>query len=109
MTVRPDLNAAPRTAVNHAPLTPVSFLARTAEVHPERVAVRYGALTRSYEELRARCARLASALERRGVGPGDCVAVMAPNIPALLEAHFGVPQCGARAECDQHPPGPRDD
>jgi fatty-acyl-CoA synthase len=80
---------------NYAPLTPLSFLARTAAVFPQRLACVHGDLRFSYAELYARCRRLASALRGRGVGVGDTVAVMAPNVPAMLEAHYGVPMCGA--------------
>src|SRR5690349_13275267 len=80
---------------NHAPLTPLSFLLRTAAVYPDRTAVVHGRQRHSYRELLERSLRLASALQRRGIGPGDTVAAMLPNIPAMLEAHHGVPLCGA--------------
>ena len=85
----------PRNAANHVPLTPVSFLERSAAVYPDKVAVRHGDLAFTYREFAQRARRFASALARRGVGPGDTVAVLAPNIPALLEAHFAVPALGA--------------
>ncbi|MFZ1426628.1 MAG: acyl-CoA synthetase [Geminicoccaceae bacterium] len=84
-----------RNEANHAPLTPLSFLLRTAAVYPDRVAVVHGRQRYSYRELLERSLRLASALQRRGIGPGDTVAAMLPNIPAMLEAHHGVPMCGA--------------
>ena len=84
-----------RTPANHAPLTPLGFLERTAQVHPDRIAVVHGAVRRTWAETEARCRRLAGALAARGIGKGDTVAVMAPNIPALFEAHFGVPMTGA--------------
>ena len=84
-----------RNEANHAPLTPLSFLLRTAAVYPTRLAVVHGRERRTYAELLTRCRRLASALERRGIRPGDTVAAMLPNIPAMLEAHHGVPMCGA--------------
>ena len=84
-----------RTAANYAPLTPVSFLRRAAVVHPDRPAVVHGDRTYSYREFHERACRLASALAARGVGPGDTVAVLAANVPALLEAHYGVPMLGA--------------
>ncbi|MEO5765343.1 MAG: acyl-CoA synthetase [Casimicrobiaceae bacterium] len=84
-----------RCPANHVPLTPVDFLARSALVWPDRIAVRHGALSYTYAEFAARCRRLASALARHGVGRGDTVAVMAPNVPALLEAHYAVPALGA--------------
>jgi len=84
-----------RTPANFRPLTPLTFLDRAADTFPERVAVRYGQLARTYRALRERCHRLAAGLAARGVQPGDTVAVMAPNIPELLEAHYGVPLAGA--------------
>ncbi|MHA1114078.1 MAG: AMP-binding protein, partial [Alphaproteobacteria bacterium] len=80
---------------NHAPLSPLYFLERAAAVHTDRVAVVHGDERRSWAETHRRCLRLASALARRGVGPGDTVAVMAPNVPAAFEAHFSVPMTGA--------------
>ncbi|MFL5331936.1 MAG: acyl-CoA synthetase [Geminicoccaceae bacterium] len=84
-----------RNAANYAPLTPLSFLIRTAAVYPERIATVHGGQRRTYRELLERSLRLASALERRGIRPGDTVAAMLPNIPEMLEAHHGVPMCGA--------------
>ncbi|MBV8119354.1 MAG: acyl-CoA synthetase [Alphaproteobacteria bacterium] len=84
-----------RVAANFAALTPLSFLARAAAVYPDKLAVIDGDARYSYGEIYARCRRLADALQRRGIGPGDTVAVLAPNIPALLEAHYGVPMAGA--------------
>jgi 3-(methylthio)propionyl---CoA ligase len=84
-----------RVGANYVPLTPLSFLARAATVYPEKPAVIHGEQTFSYAQLYARCRRLASALRRRGIGLGDTVAIMAPNVPALLEAHYGVPMAGA--------------
>jgi len=82
-------------AANLVPLSPVSFLERSAFVWPDKVAVRHGRLAYTYREFDARCRRLASALARRGVARGDTVAVMAPNVPAMLEAHYAVPALGA--------------
>jgi len=82
-------------AANHVPLSPISFLRRAAEAYPGKVAVIHGEQRRSYAELFDRCRRLASALSLAGVGKGDTVAVMAPNGPELLEAHYGVPALGA--------------
>jgi 3-(methylthio)propionyl---CoA ligase len=84
-----------RNPANHAPLTPLSFIERSAYVYPERVALVHGAQRYSWKETYQRCRRLASALARRGIGKGDTLAVMLPNIPAMYEAHFGVPMCGA--------------
>ncbi len=84
-----------KNSANFAALSPLSFLSRTARVYPAHTAVIYGEERYSWAEAYARCRRLASALHRRGVGVGDTVAVMAPNIPALFEAHFGVAMTGA--------------
>ena len=84
-----------RNDANYVPLTPLSFLRRAAAVFPERTAWIHGSRHASYAEFYARCRRLASALAKRGVGPGDTVAIMSPNTPAMLEAHYGVPMCGA--------------
>ncbi|HSH42806.1 MAG TPA: AMP-binding protein, partial [Arenicellales bacterium] len=85
----------PKTPANYTPLSPLNLLRRTASVYPERTAVVHDDLRRSWSETYERCRRLAGALRARGVGPGDTVSVLAPNIPALLEAHFGVPMTGA--------------
>ena len=87
--------ALPRTEANFAPLSPLSFIERTAEVYPDRLAVVHGDLRRSWRELYTRCRWLASALSRRGVRKGDTVAVMLPNTPPMIEAHFGIPATGA--------------
>ena len=84
-----------KNPANFAPLTPLSFLERTADVYPQRIAWIHGGRQTSYADFRARCRRFASALARRGVRPGDTVTVMAPNVPAALEAHYGVPMAGA--------------
>lgn len=84
-----------RNSANYAALTPLTFLERAATVHPGRPALLHGDLRQSWAQTYARCRRLASALARRGIGTGDTVAVMAPNVPALYEAHFGVPMAGA--------------
>jgi fatty-acyl-CoA synthase len=84
-----------RSAANFRPMTPLHFLKRSAEVYPQKVAVAHGQTTFSYAEFYSRCRRFASALVRRGIGRGDTVSVMAPNVPALLEAHFAVPMAGA--------------
>jgi fatty-acyl-CoA synthase len=83
-----------RVPANFAPLTPLGFLDRAAAVYPDKTAVIHGARRYNYREFAERCRRLASALRARGVGLGDTVAVMAPNVPALLEAHYGVPMAG---------------
>ena len=84
-----------RCPANHQPLTPLLFLERAGAVFPDRTAVVHGPLRRSYRELRDRCRRLASALARRGIGRGDVAAALLPNIPELVEAHYGVPMAGA--------------
>jgi len=84
-----------KTAANHAPLSPLGFLARAAEVYPDRPSVVHGALRYTWRETAERCRRLASALAKRGVGRGDTVAAMLPNTPPMVEAHFGVPMTGA--------------
>ena len=84
-----------RTAANFAPETPLTFLAWAAQVYPDKTAVVHGQKRFTYREFDQRCRRLASALQRRGIAVGDTVAVMSPNAPAMLEAHFGVPMAGA--------------
>jgi len=84
-----------RNPANYAPLTPLGFLERTAAVFPDHPAVVYGAQRRSYAEFYARSRRLAAALSARGIGLGDTVSAMLPNVPAMLEAHYGVPMIGA--------------
>lgn len=92
MFEQPELS---KTAANHVALSPVSALKRTARVHPERTAFIYGDLRRSWGNVAARCRRLASALKARGVGKGDTVALLAPNIPEAMECALGVPMIGA--------------
>ncbi|WP_347249321.1 acyl-CoA synthetase [Zoogloea sp.] len=84
-----------KCAANHVPLSPLSFLERTAQIYPNRPSVIHGARRFTWRETYARCRRLASALTARGIGRGDTVAVMLPNVPAMVEAHFGVPMTGA--------------
>jgi fatty-acyl-CoA synthase len=84
-----------RNPANFQPLTPLAFLQRCAEVFPGHTAVIHGAQKSSYAEFYARARRLASALAQRGISPGDTVAVMLANTPAMLEAHYGVPMAGA--------------
>jgi 3-(methylthio)propionyl---CoA ligase len=89
-----DAALRPRAA-NYLPLTPLSFLMRTAAVYPHKTAVIDGERHYSYAEFQERCVRLGSALCRAGIVAGDTVSVMAPNCTAMLEAHFGVPMAGA--------------
>jgi fatty-acyl-CoA synthase len=89
-----DQDLGPNEA-NYAPLSPLSFIERTAEVYPHRLAVVHGDLRRNWLEVFTRCRQLASALEKAGIGKGDTVAVMLPNTPPMVEAHFGIPVTGA--------------
>ena len=84
-----------KNAANFTPLTPLSFIERTARVFPDYTAVIHGEIRRSWAETYQRCIKLASALHNRGIKKGDTVAMMLPNVPAALEAHFGVPMSGA--------------
>lgn len=84
-----------QNAANHQPLTPLLFMERAAQVYPDQPAVVHGSIRRTYRELRDRCVRLASALAKRGIGKGDTVAAVLPNIPEMLECHYGVPMAGA--------------
>jgi fatty-acyl-CoA synthase len=84
-----------KTPANFVPLSPLGFLERAASVFPDRISVIHDQRRFTWRETYNRCRRLASALAQRGVGVGDTVAVMAPNIPAAFEATFGVPMLGA--------------
>jgi fatty-acyl-CoA synthase len=83
-----------KNAANYTPLTPLSLLARTAHVYPQRAAVIHGERKLTWSEVYARCRRLASALKAQGIGTADTVATMLPNVPAMYEAHFGVAMAG---------------
>jgi fatty-acyl-CoA synthase len=95
MTAQAYAQGLDRTPANHVPLSPLCFLDRSAEVHPDRVAVIHGGLRQTWAQTRERCYRLASALVGRGIRRGDTVSILAPNTPSMLEAHFGVPLAGA--------------
>ncbi|ODS91228.1 MAG: acyl-CoA synthetase [Comamonas sp. SCN 65-56] len=84
-----------RNNANFAPLTPLSFIERSAELYPERLAIVHGALRQTWAQTYARCRQLASSLRRAGIGKNDTVAVMLPNTPPMVEAHFGIPMAGA--------------
>ncbi|MDM7947359.1 MAG: acyl-CoA synthetase [Oceanibaculum nanhaiense] len=84
-----------KNAANYTPLSPLSFLERTATVYPERIGVVHRGLKRTWREVYRRSRRLASTLARHGIGKGDTVAVMAPNVPEMVECHFGIPMAGA--------------
>ncbi|MGE4370173.1 MAG: acyl-CoA synthetase [Burkholderiaceae bacterium] len=89
----------PKTDANYTPMSPLSFLERSAQVYPRRPAIVHGsgdqAIRYNWSEFYARCRRLAGALHQKGVRKGHTVAVMLPNIPAMVEAHFGIPMLGA--------------
>ena len=84
-----------RCAANHSPLSPVSILKRVERVHPELPAQIHGDIRRNWGQVAARCKRLASGLKHHGVGKGDTVALIAPNIPEALECALAVPMLGA--------------
>src|SRR6201985_508497 len=84
-----------KTPANFVALTPLSFLARTAAIYPNHTSAVYEGRSFTWSETYARCRRFASYLVARGIGPGDTVAAMLPNIPAMNEAHFAVPMAGA--------------
>ena len=84
-----------RNDANHAPLTPLNFIQRAAEVYPDRLALIHGDLRQSWGQTYARSRQLASSLRQHGIGKNDTVAVMLPNTPPMVEAHFGVPMAGA--------------
>jgi fatty-acyl-CoA synthase len=84
-----------KNAANYTPLSPLSLLARTAHTYPNRIAVIHGDWRLTWSEVLDRCRRLASALRQAGVQPGDTVAAMLPNVPAMYDMHFGVAMAGA--------------
>jgi fatty-acyl-CoA synthase len=83
------------SSVNRSVLTPIEFLSRSTLVYPEKTAVIYGDKRYSYKQFSDRIFRLASALRLKGIGSGDKVAFLCPNIPPMLEAHYAVPLIGA--------------
>jgi len=95
MNSNPYQHGLDRVAANHLPLTPLGFLERSAQVHPQRTAVVHAGLRQTWAQTRDRAYRLASALVKRGVQRGNTVSILAPNTPAMLEAHFGIPLSGA--------------
>ncbi|CAL5187452.1 unnamed protein product [Lathyrus oleraceus] len=80
---------------NYVPLTPISFLERSAVVYHNNLSIAYGDVTYTWSQTHQRCIKLASSISQLGVSPRDVVAVLAPNIPAMYELHFGVPMSGA--------------
>ncbi|PUE28140.1 acyl-CoA synthetase [Limnohabitans sp. Jir72] len=85
----------PQTPANHAPISPLSFIERTAEVYPTRLAIVHGDVRQDWASTYRRSRQLASALAQAGIGKNDTVAVMLPNTPPMVEAHFGIPMAGA--------------
>ena len=85
----------PQVRANFEPLSPVSFLRRAAQIAPEHTAIIHGARRYTYRQFLERSNRLANALSQRGIGVGDCVAIMGANTPEMLEAHNAVPMMGA--------------
>jgi fatty-acyl-CoA synthase len=83
-----------KNPANYQPLTPLSFLARSAAVYPEQVAIIHGRQRTTYAQFYARCRQLASSLAKAGIGKGDTVSVLLANTPAMLECHYGVPMTG---------------
>ncbi len=84
-----------KNPANYQPLSPLSFLQRSAQVYPDHTSVIHGQRSYTYAQTYTRCVKLASSLSKRGLGIGDTVAILAPNIPEMLEAHYGVPMSGA--------------
>lgn len=84
-----------KTPANFESLSPLSFLERAASVYPDFPATVHGNFHRSWAETEKRCRQIASALQKQGVGEGDTVSVIAPNLPEVFEMHFGVPMSGA--------------
>src|SRR5471032_1848738 len=93
--MNPYAHGLERNAANYTPLSPVSFLAKAASVYPGRLAVVHGAVSRTWKEVYERSRRLASALAKHGVKRGETVAAMLPNVPAMVELHFGPAMFGA--------------
>jgi len=88
-----DQNLAKNSA-NYAPLSPLSFLQRSADVYPHKTSIIYGTQRFTWSETYARCKQLASSLSQAGIGKNDTVAVILPNTPPMVEAHFGIAMCG---------------
>ncbi|KAG6582182.1 Acetate/butyrate--CoA ligase AAE7, peroxisomal, partial [Cucurbita argyrosperma subsp. sororia] len=94
-----DIDDLPKNDANYTALTPLWFLERAALIHPSRLSVVHGSRRYNWLQTYQRCRRLASALSNIYIGAGDTVAMIAPNIPAIYEAHFGVPMAGAVLNC----------
>jgi fatty-acyl-CoA synthase len=93
--MKENFDALETTPANYVPLSPLSFLKRTADIFGPRTAVVYGERGYTWREFAQRCRRLASALAAKGIGKGDTVSVIAANTPEMLECHYGVPMSGA--------------
>lgn len=91
----PYENGLDKNVANYAPLSPLTFIERAASTYPDHPALIYASVKRSWADTYRRCKQLASALAGRGIGIGDTVAVMLPNIPEMFEAHYGIPMSGA--------------
>ena len=83
-----------KNAANFQPLTPLSFLQRSAAVYPDQLAIIHGSARVTYAQFYGRCRQLGSALAKAGIGKGDTVSVLLANTPAMLECHYGVPMAG---------------
>jgi fatty-acyl-CoA synthase len=83
-----------KNPANYQPLTPLSFLSRSAAVYPDQVAIIHGKARTTYAKFYARCRQLGSSLAKAGIGKGDTVSVLLANTPAMLECHYGVPMTG---------------
>ncbi|GAU13777.1 hypothetical protein TSUD_82860 [Trifolium subterraneum] len=95
MSIRKDIDELPKNAANYTALTPLWFLERVAKVHPTRKSLIHGSRHYTWQQTYQRCRRFASALSHCSIGLGNIVTVIAPNVPAVYEAHFGVPMAGA--------------
>ena len=95
MTLNPYEMGLEKTPANYVPLTPLTFLSRSAYIYPERTAVIHGKRRYTWKQVEERARRLASALRQLGVKKNDTVAVVLNNTPEMYECHFGVPGCGA--------------
>ena len=84
-----------KNEANFVALSPLSYIERSAYVYPDRTSVIHGSRTFTWKQTYERSRRLASALAQKGIGRGDTVAVMLPNVPAMVDVHFGVPMVGA--------------
>jgi len=84
-----------KAPANYVPLTPLSFLARSAAVYPDQISTVYEGRSFTWSQTYARCRQFASYLAGRNIGTGDTIAAMLPNVPAMNEVHFAVPMAGA--------------